>query len=240
MDVAPTQRSSYDPSVTASTPYSAVLWDFGGVILTSPFEAFQRYEAERGIPLDTIRTINARNPDSNAWARFERSEITASEFDTHFASEARALGHDIRGYDVLALLSGDIRPEMVHALRTVKESGFKTACLTNNVIDSEESGDAPTRNSAAVEQRALAIADVMSLFDSVVESSKVGCRKPEPAFYEIACTSLGVQPAECVFLDDLGINLKPAAALGMTTIKVLSADQAIRDLEQILEIRLRS
>jgi len=74
----------------------------------------------------------------------------------------------------------------------------------------------------------------MDRFDLVVQSSVVGCRKPETRFYEIACEMLGVQPTECVFLDDLGINLKPAAAMGMRTIKVLDAAQAIADLEALL------
>ncbi len=221
--------------MTGSTPYTAVLWDFGGVILSSPFEAFRRYETERGLPLDTIRAINALDPDTNAWAQFERSEISASEFDVLFASEAAASGHEIRGYDVLQLLRGDIRPNMVHALQCVKGAGYKTACLTNNVVDTTQ-----TSHGEAIAVRSHAIEEVMSLFDAVIESSKVGCRKPETQFYEIACTTLQVDPVQCVFLDDLGVNLKPAAAMGMTTIKVLSAEQAISDLERILEIDLRS
>lgn len=235
MDDGPTRRSSYDPDVTASTTYSAVFWDFGGVILSSPFEAFRRYEAERGLPLDTIRSINAVDPDANAWARFERSEISAADFDSAFANEAQALGFEIRGYDVLQLLRGDIRPEMVHALRMVKDAGFKTACLTNNVVDSTD-----TDHGEAMAERTGAVSEVMSLFDTVVESSKVGCRKPEVEFYDIACRALDVHPSACVFLDDLGVNLKPAAAMGMTTIKVLSADQAISDLENVLGLQLRA
>lgn len=235
MDGASRRRPTYDPSVTTSTPFSAVLWDFGGVILSSPFEAFRSYETKRGLPLDTIRSINAQNPHDNAWARFERSEISPVEFDEAFAREANDVGHDIRGYDVLQLLRGDIRPEMVHALRSVKQAGFKTACLTNNVIDTTESG-----HGESVAVRASAVTEVMTLFDAVVESSKVGCRKPEVEFYRIACSELSVQPSECIFLDDLGVNLKPAAAMGMTTIKVLSADQAISDLEAVLGIDLRS
>lgn len=219
----------YDEPVTVSTPISAVLWDFGGVILSSPFEAFNRFERERGIPLDTIRRLNATDPDTNAWARFERSEITASEFDEVFATEAERAGHSIRGGDVLALLRGDIRPDMVTALDRVRQAGYKTACLTNNVQD-------PTSTSGP---RDHAVAEIMARFDAVVESSKVGVRKPEPAFYEIACTLLGVEPATCVFLDDLGVNLKPAAAMGMTTIKVRDAPQALTDLERILGISLR-
>jgi putative hydrolase of the HAD superfamily len=208
--------------------FEAVLWDFGGVILTSPFEAFNRYESARGLPIDFIRGINSTNPHSNAWARLERSDISAGEFDQHFADEATALGHDVRGADVLALLSGDVRPEMVTALDRVREAGLRTACLTNNV-----SGD------HASAERADAIAAIMDRFDAVVESSKIGVRKPEPRFYEIACDMLQVDPGACVFLDDLGVNLKPAAAMGMTTIKVLGAQQAIDDLEQVIGISLR-
>ncbi len=219
--------------VTVSTPIRAVLWDFGGVILSSPFEAFNRLEARLGVPADTIRRINATNPDHNAWARFERSDITAAEFDREFAREARELGHEIRGSDVLSMLKGEIRPEMVRALDRVRELGYKTACLTNNMVGGDGVTERPTNS------REAEIDLIMERFDAIVESSKVGVRKPEPRFYEIACTMLGVQPDECVFLDDLGINLKPAAAMGMRTIKVLGAEKAIADLEATLGVPLR-
>ena len=201
----------------------AVLWDFGGVILSSPFDAFRRYEAEHGLPTDFIRGVNTTNPHANAWALLERDEITADQFDERFADESSALGHRVRGADVLGLLSGDIRPEMVAMLDRVKQAGYKVACLTNNVLggDGEHVGG---------DARSVAVAAIMSRFDLIVESSKVGVRKPEPRFYEIACEMLGVRPDECVFLDDLGINLKPAAAMGMITIKVTGASQAIADL----------
>lgn len=198
----------------------AVLWDFGGVILSSPFEAFNRYESEKGLPLDIIRTVNSTNPDSNAWALLERSDISPAEFDVLFATESEALGHRIPGADVLALLSGDVRPNMVAALDHVIASGFLTACLTNNVVVTTPD---PTPRQAEV-------AAIMKKFNHVVESSKVGCRKPEPRFYEIACELLNVSPTECVFLDDLGINLKPAAAMGMRTIKVGKPDIALEEL----------
>ena len=203
----------------------AVLWDFGGVIVSSPFEAFRRFESEHGLPIDFIRGVNATNPHSNAWALMERSEITTDQFDDLFGREAEALGHHVRGADVLSLIHGDVRPEMVGMLDRVKEAGFLVACLTNNIVDSTNTGG---------DARSVQIADIMSRFDVIVESSKVGVRKPETRFYEIACDLLGVEPEECVFLDDLGINLKPAAAMGMTTIKVTSAAQAIADLNAAL------
>jgi putative hydrolase of the HAD superfamily len=201
----------------------AVLWDFGGVILSSPFEAFNDYEARAGLPADFIRTVNSTNPHSNAWALLERSDVSAEEFDHLFATESEVFGHRVPGADVLALLSGSVRPEMIVALDGVIAAGLKTACLTNNVLGGE-----PRPEVEAVMQR----------FGHLVESSKVGVRKPETRFYEIACEAVGVEPAACVFLDDLGVNLKPAKAMGMTTIKVLDADQAISDLERVLGIAL--
>jgi putative hydrolase of the HAD superfamily len=210
--------------VGSPTMIRAVLWDFGGVILSSPFEAFNRYEAEHGLPTDFIRGVNATNPDTNAWALLERNDVTPEEFDTRFADESEALGHRIPGADVLGLLSGEIRTEMVTALDRVIRAGYRTACLTNNVVGGEQR---------------MEIGDVMVMFDHVVESSKVGCRKPEVRFYEIACDLVGVEPSECVFLDDLGINLKPAKAMGMTTIKVGDPEPAIAELESVLGITLR-
>jgi putative hydrolase of the HAD superfamily len=211
----------------------AVLWDFGGVITTSPFEAFNRFESENNLPKDFIRGINATNPESNAWAQLESNEVDVNSFDELFAAEARSMGHEVRGRDVLALLSGDVRPEMVHALKTIKQK-MPVGCITNNV---KNAGTGPGMASNA--ERASAVSDVMALFDIVIESSKVGMRKPNPEIYKIACQEMKISPNEAIFLDDLGINLKPAKALGMTTIKVLNAEQAITELESHLNLVLR-
>ncbi len=227
--VAPAHAGiAYVPIVGSPIMIRAVLWDFGGVILSSPFEAFNRYEAEHALPQDFIRSVNATNPDTNAWARLERSDIDSAEFDAAFAAESAALGHRIPGRDVLALLSGAVRPEMVAALDGVIDAGYRTACLTNNVLGGEIG-----------EQRAD-VAAVMSRFGHVVESSKVGVRKPEPRFYEIACELVDVEPTGCVFLDDLGVNLKPARQMGMTTIKVGDPAVAIAELEVVLGMTLTS
>jgi putative hydrolase of the HAD superfamily len=215
-----------------TTEIRAVLWDFGGVILSSPFEAFNRYEAERGLPKDFIRRLNATNPDSNAWALLERSAIGVEQFYHLFEAEARRAGHALDAREVISRLSGDIRPEMVEALRRVR-SRYKTACLTNNVLSGEGPGMARSP------ERARQIAEIMTLFDCVVESSRVGVRKPEPRFYEIACEMLAIEPTQAVFLDDLGINLKPAKAMGMRTIKVSRSIEAIVELEAILGHSLR-
>lgn len=196
------------------------MFDFGGVISSSPFEAFTRLEAERGLPTDFIRTVNATNRDVNAWAQLERGQIDVETFSSLWSAEARSLGHEMDGRLVLDCLGGEIRPRMVAAIRACK-STYKTACLTNNF----------TRTEAVVPVR---VADVYALFDVVLESRELGVRKPDPRFYELACEALGVEPDECVFLDDLGINLKPARALGMRTIKVGDPDDALAELEAAL------
>lgn len=211
----------------SSAKITAVFWDFGGVILSSPFDAFNDYERANGLPVDFIRSVNATDPDANAWALIERREVDADEFDRLFADESEALGHRVPGSDVLAMLSGSVRPEMVRALDRVIDAGYVTACLTNNVRNPDPGNSRPDVDA------------VMKRFDHVIESSEVGCRKPERRFYEIACEVSATDPARCVFLDDLGINLKPARAMGMTTIKVLDVGQALTDLGSVLDLDLR-
>jgi putative hydrolase of the HAD superfamily len=203
---------------------AAVIWDFGGVITHSPFEAFNRYEAERGLPADFIRGVNARNPDSNAWALFERAEISAAAFDARFAEESAALGHRVAGAEILGLLSGDLRPRVVAALDACKAAGFKLGCITNNVPTGEGAG------MAATAAKARAAAGVLQRFDHVLESSKIGIRKPDPRIYALMCEALDVAPEQCIYLDDLGINLKPARQMGMATIKVVLEAQLLEDL----------
>jgi putative hydrolase of the HAD superfamily len=207
----------------------AVIWDFGGVLTTSPFEAFARFENERGLPADIIRRTNASNHWENAWAKFERADVDLEAFDQLFAAESMALGAEVRGKDVLPLLVGDLRPEMVEALRVVK-SRFKTGCITNNL---------PANAIGSASGRSLYIAEVMTLFDHVIQSAKTGLRKPDPRIYRMMTDALGVDPKHCVYLDDLGVNLKPARDMGMTTIKVVNGPQAIAELEAATGLSLR-
>lgn len=210
----------------------AVIWDFGGVFTSSPFEAFNRYEVAHQLPKDFIRSINATNPDTNAWAQFERNELTLDAFDALFAAEAEARGHRVPGRDVIALLSGIVRPSMVEALRRCKVR-VKVGCITNNVSAGEGAGMSDTP------EKAQQVAEILALFDHVIESSKVGVRKPDPRIYLMACEIMGVKAENCVYLDDLGINLKPAAQLGMKTIKVISAEQALPELEAAVGFPVR-
>jgi putative hydrolase of the HAD superfamily len=207
----------------------AVIWDFGGVLTSSPFEAFARFETEHGLPADIIRRTNAANHLENAWAKFERAEVDIETFDSLFAVESLALGAEVRGKDVLPLLAGDLRPEMVEALRRIK-SQFKTGCITNNL---------PANAIGSASGRTLYIAEVMALFDHIIESAKIGLRKPDPQIYRLMVEALAVDPKHCVYLDDLGVNLKPAREMGMTTIKVRDAAQALTELEAATGLTLR-
>lgn len=207
----------------------AVIWDFGGVFTTSPFEAFNRYEAERGLPKDLIRTINATNPDHNAWALFERAEIDRHGFDLKFLEESTDQGHPVRGADVLPLLSGDVRPRMVEALKLCK-THYRVGCITNNMAQGHGA------SMSATPEGASRSAGIMALFDQIIESSKAGVRKPDPRIYQMMCEALSVDPKACVYLDDLGINCKPAAQLGMQAIKVVTEAQALDDLARITDL----
>jgi putative hydrolase of the HAD superfamily len=206
----------------------SVMFDFGGVITDSPFDAFQRYEEAQGLAVGTIRTINSTNPHDNAWAQLERGDVDMAEFCRLFEGEALALGHRVDAVAVMAGLVGEVRPAMVEVVRRCAAQ-FKTACLTNNFVLSGTADQAAARPD---------IAEIYALFDLVLESSKVGVRKPDPRFYQMACEMLAVAPDEVVYLDDLGINLKPARAMGMHTIKVAAPDEAIEALSSILGIPL--
>ena len=195
-----------------------------GGISSSPFEAFAHLETALGLPTDFIRTVNATNPDANAWAKLERGEVDVETFGSLWTDEARALGYELDGRLVLERLAGEIRPQMVAAIRACG-TAYKTACLTNNF----------TRAEAVL---SIEVTRVYALFDAVLESRVLGVRKPDPRFYELACEALGVTSDECVFLDDLGVNLKPARALGMHTIKVTDPDAALTELGEILGLTL--
>jgi putative hydrolase of the HAD superfamily len=199
--------------------FDAVLFDMGGVLVTGPFTGFARYERENDLPADTIRTINATNADSNGWARYERGEIDRGEFCRVYMLEAEALGFRVDAGAVLACMKSERVVEMI-ALVGRLHGRFKLAMITNNLH--------PMNRADSM------IADVLDVFDVIVESSVEGVRKPDPAIYRLACHRLAVTPERCVFLDDLGVNLKPARAMGMTTIKVVDPVVAAGELADLL------
>ncbi|WP_104526064.1 HAD-IA family hydrolase [Blastococcus atacamensis] len=204
---------------------SAVVFDLGGVITESPMAAFAAYEREAGLPEHLIHRLNSTNPDTNAWARYERNELDVAGFSAAFEAEAAELGHRIDAARVLAALHGDVRPAMVAAVRRLREAGLPLAVLSNNVAPMERTGR---------------LGDLLALFDAVVESSLEGVRKPEPEIYRRVLERLSdavgrpIEAADCAYLDDLGINLKPARALGFATIKVVDPAVALAQLSELV------
>ena len=204
---------------------TAVVFDLGGVITESPMEAFTAYEREAGLPEGLIRQLNSTDPDTNAWARYERNELDVAGFSAAFEAEAAARGHRIDAARVLAALRGEVRPAMVAAVRRLAEAGLPLALLSNNVAPMERTGR---------------LGDLLQLFDAVVESSVEGVRKPEPEIYRRALDRLSeavgrrIEATDCAYLDDLGINLKPARALGFSTIKVVDPAVALAELSELV------
>jgi putative hydrolase of the HAD superfamily len=214
--------------------YGAVIFDLGGVLTTSPVENFAAFEKARGLPSKFIGGVIKSDLHGGPFARFERGEVSHAEFCAAFARATAAAGFEIGGAEFIALLDVAPRPEMLRVLRTVKASGLKTGCITNNFPATPEAADAgaPVRHPA--------LAEALGWFDAIIESARAGVRKPEPVIYEMMCATLRVDPRDCVFLDDLGVNLKPARAMGMHTIKVPLSDPkpAIAELSAALGFKV--
>ncbi|WP_409331206.1 HAD-IA family hydrolase [Trujillonella humicola] len=212
-----------------SARVSAVVFDLGGVLTGSPMAAFGAYEAEAGLPEGLIRRLNSTDPDRNAWARFERGELDTEAFVDTFEAEALAAGHRVDARRVLAALAGELRPAMVAAVTALRRAGVPLALLSNNVAPMERTGR---------------LGELLGLFDAVVESSVEGVRKPEPVIYLRALERLSaavgrpVAAGDCAYLDDLGINLKPARALGMHTVKVVDPEAALAELSALVGLDL--
>ena len=208
--------------------YRAVIFDLGGVVFPSPFDAFTDYERSHGLPDRFIRTVVAENADRSAWAGLERGELSMGDFIVAFSEECKAAGGDVDAAELMTAIAAGFgpRPEMTRAIARLRDAGLRTAALTNNWAHDDQRPD----------ERGTDV--VASLFDVVVESAVVGLRKPDPRIYELTCARLDVTAQETVFLDDLGVNLKPARALGMTTIKVVDPDDALRELGAVLDVAL--
>lgn len=219
------------PAHTPAGPIQAVLFDLGGVLVESPFDAFDRYEEGHGLARGFIRSLNAANHHENAWARLERNEVDFDEFCRLFEAEARAAGGVVDARELFSMFGTGIRDEMVEAARRCRQV-CKTGLLTNNFMR-------PPVSPGVDAGGARRLSEILMLFDAVVASSEAGIRKPDPRFYRLACQRLGVEPSRSVFLDDLGVNLKPARAMGMITIKVTDTASALDELEAVLGVPLR-
>ena len=208
-------------------PYRAVIFDLGGVVFPSPFDAFDAYERTVGLPDRFIRTVVANSAETGAWARYERSDVDFAGFCAEFEAECSKAGGIVDAAALMRAISQGLapRPPMVDAITTIRARGLRVGALTNNW--------ATTDTRAPSEHTELG-------FDIVVESAIEGIRKPDPRIYLLVCERLAVEPDECVFLDDLGVNLKPARALGMTTIKVADASNALTELAGHLGFELQA
>jgi len=204
---------------------SAVIFDLGGVVLDSPLEVFVAYETELGIPPHTVNRNIVAAGHAGAWSRLERGELTMRDFYTAFDAEMAAHGLKVSGAAIMQRLSDStaIRPAAVNAIRKLRAAGFKVAALTNNWANEDQGSKMNV---------------LRAEFDAFIESTMVGLRKPDPRIYQLACSKLGVEPPQAAFLDDIGLNLKAAKALGMTTIKVVSLPDALAELSKVTGVDL--
>lgn len=210
---------------------SAVLFDLGGVVLGSPLQAIRAYAESLGFEPDAINRVVAHTAPSGAWSRLERGEIGLERFYGDFEADCREADLEIDARAMMDAMAGAAgpRPIMLTAIARLRAAGFRTGALTNNWAHSDGHSGGGHRDGT----RAL-----RGHFDIFVESSVEGLRKPDPAIYALACRRLGVSPAQVIFLDDIGGNLKPARALGMATIKVEDPHTALEALSALVELDL--
>jgi putative hydrolase of the HAD superfamily len=205
---------------------AAVVFDLGGVVMPSPIDVFRAYETRVGLPHRFISEVVLAGGDDGAFSRLERGELTMDEFTDEFAAECARAGATVDVAELFAEVHAGSapHPEMLAAIASLRDVGLKVGALTNNWRADTDGAPAPS----------VGASPLGGVFDVVVESAVVGLRKPDPLIYELVCDRLGVTPPETVFLDDLGANLKPARALGMTTIKVTDTKSALIELEAVL------
>jgi len=190
-------------------------------VLDSPLHAIAALEREEGIPAGFVNRLVVEAGPAGAWARLERGELGMDAFYSAFDRECAMAGHRLSARRLMEriALGTQPRPAMLAAVRRIRERGLRAAALTNNWA-----GDGT--------------GVLRSHFDVFVESSELGLRKPDPRIYQHACRCLAIEARQAVFLDDIGSNLKAARALGMTTIKVTSPEQALAELEAVLGFAL--
>jgi putative hydrolase of the HAD superfamily len=202
----------------------AVIFDLGGVVVGSPLQAIAAYEHATGLSAGVVNRVVVSSGSTGAWSRLERGELALDAFYPAFEADCAAAGFRLDARAMMARIAEvtQPRPVMLEAVRRLRAAALRVAALTNNWI-AEDDGT-----------RVLA-----PHFDVFVESAVVGLRKPDPRIYEHTCRALEVTPPEAVFLDDIGLNLKAARALGMTTIKVDEPDEALDALGAVTGLALR-
>jgi epoxide hydrolase-like predicted phosphatase len=198
-----------------------LLVDFGGVLTTNVFESFQAFCAAEGLAPGAVRDRFRADPEAQRLLfELEEGKLSEEEFEPLFAA---VLGvHEPAG--LIDRLFAGMRPdeEMLGAVAAAKHAGVRTGLVSNSW------GRGRYDRSRFPE-----------LFDGIVISGEVGMRKPLPEIYALGAEAIGLPPAECVFVDDLPPNLKPAAQLGMATVHHVTAEETIAQLEELLGIALR-
>jgi putative hydrolase of the HAD superfamily len=203
----------------------AVVFDIGGVIQDSPLDAIARYERDHGLPPNAINRAVVASGEGGAWSRLERGELTVEAWCAPFEADCRAHGLTVSATRLMEYIAeaGRERPEMLRAVRRLRERGLRVGALTNNWATERAPADPHP---------------IGRHFDALVESRAVGMRKPDPRIYQLVCRRLGVEPPQAAFLDDIGTNLKSARALGMHTIRVTEPAQALRELGRLVGLDL--
>ena len=197
-----------------------VLWDYGGVLTESPIINFRKFENDNNYSLNTIVKINSDNKYNNAWAKLEKDEISIEQFSKLFREEAKQFGiPNINTDKLLECLNVKLNIKMVELLENVSKF-YSCVCLTNNFK----------------KMSSYDFENIKHNFSLIIESCKIGLRKPEKEIYTYVLKVLKVSAKEILFIDDLGINLKPAKELGFQTYKFIDTNKTISYMKNMLKI----
>jgi putative hydrolase of the HAD superfamily len=207
-------------SINPGTGYRGLLVDWGGVMTTNVFESFRSFCEQEGLAPDAVGDWFRADPVSRELlVGLETGALSEEEFEPQFAT---ILGVSPAGL-IDRLFAGGLYDEaMQEAVRRARRAGIRTGLISN---------------SWGTRRYDRQLLD--ELFDGIVISGEVGIRKPTVEIYELGARAVGLEPAACVFVDDLGFNLKPAAELGMATVHHVDVDQTVAELERLLSVDLR-
>lgn len=208
--------------------FKAVIFDLGGVVFSSPMQAFSKLEQQHGLEKNFLNRMIVRNGNESAWSKLERGLLSLdAQFYKTFDEEITQAGaQDFSSEALMKEVSQSmgVNQCMLDAIQNLRNANYKVAALTNNWIESkgrEGFGESIKKH-----------------FDIFVESAIEGIQKPDPAIYLRTLKRLEVKATESVFLDDIGRNLKSAQSLGIHTIKVTNAMDAVKELEKVLGEKL--
>ncbi|XP_063310318.1 acyl-CoA dehydrogenase family member 10 [Pelobates fuscus] len=224
------RQSSIRWSHAVTSAYKAVIFDMGGVLLPSPFKMSEEWEIRNNVPIGTIKQAITSGGDTGPWMKYMRGELTAQSFVEEFGKQCSNItGSSVPVHSFLSDLTSNHMvkqlPCMTEAIKCIRSEGLKTAVLSNNFFLHNGESFLPIDRSQ---------------FDVVVESCIEQVCKPDPRIYKLCVERLGIQPQESIFLDDIGQNLKAATKLGISTIKVSDAKEAIDQLEKQLGFTLKN